>query len=472
MSSLTEYLPNSVPALIVWTVLLLWGFQLVRTYAKHWSVPGPFLAALSDGPRLYWTWTRKQYQRHVDLHKQYGKLVRLGPNMVSVADPAAIPIIYGFNYDFQKSDFYRVLLPYNNGEPMVGTISPLPADLHRQLKKPVANIFSMSNLVSFEGFVNSSISLLFSRIDELYTDGKSCNLDAWLEWFVFDTLGELTFSKKYGFLERGEDVDNIIRDIEGHFDKTSLVSFDNPRFCRNRTDIEKTGQVPWVDTQLKLGPTMSRLFKQPDSPQMTFQFTRMAERQAAAEKPEEVDLNKRDLLSRFMEAQANDLTLPPWAAVMWIATNIGAGSDTTAIILRAILYNLLKHPDTLQKLLNEIQTAAQAGTLSKVATWKECLNLPYLEACVKEAERIHPAVGLPLERIVPAEGAMICGHHFKGGTVVGINAWVVHQDKAVFGADAENWRPGRWLCGKAERKRMEDTLLTVRSLPSNPLNTD
>lgn len=75
--------------------------------------------------------------------------------------------------------------------------------------------------------------------------------------------------------------------------------------------MEKTGQVPWVDTQLKLGPLMSRLFKQPDSPQMIFQFARMAERQAAGEKGQDAGLNGRDLLSRFMEAQANDPSLPP-----------------------------------------------------------------------------------------------------------------------------------------------------------------
>ena len=102
MSFLTGYSPSTVPAMAVWTVLLLWGLQLLRTYTKLWSVPGPFIASLSNGPRLYWTWTRKQYRRHIDLHEQYGKLVRLGPNMVSVADPTAIPTIYGFNYDFQK----------------------------------------------------------------------------------------------------------------------------------------------------------------------------------------------------------------------------------------------------------------------------------------------------------------------------------------------------------------------------------
>ena len=87
-----------------------------------------------------------------------------------------------------------------------------------------------------------------------------------------------------------------------------------------------------------------------------------------------------------------------------------------------------------------------------------------MHACVKEAERIHPPIGLPLERIVPARGATICGQFFEGGTVVGMNAWVIHRNKDVFGHDADSWNPDRWLCDKAQRARMENTLLTVSHL--------
>lgn len=63
---------------------------------------------------------------------------------------------------------------------------------------------------------------------------------------------------------------------------------------------------------------------------------------------------------------------------------------------------------------------------------------------------------------MPAEGATICGVRFEAGTVVGMNAWVVHRDKEVFGNDAEEWRPERWLGVDGEkRKRMEAGLLTV-----------
>ena len=124
---------------------------------------------------------------------------------------------------------------------MVGTISPLEPDLHRQLKKPVAKIFSMTNFVAFEGFVNSSIILFFSRLDELYGQGTPCDLGTWLEWFVYDVLGELTFSKRYGFLEQAKDVDNIIRDIETHFDKVSLVFTENFRMYGKSTETISGG---------------------------------------------------------------------------------------------------------------------------------------------------------------------------------------------------------------------------------------
>lgn len=92
------------------TILLVSGLQLARTYVKLRSVPGPLLARLTNIPRLYWTWTKRPFEIHLSLHKKYGKLVRLGPNMVSVADPEAIPTIYGFNYNFQKARSERSAL--------------------------------------------------------------------------------------------------------------------------------------------------------------------------------------------------------------------------------------------------------------------------------------------------------------------------------------------------------------------------
>lgn len=134
--------------------------------------------------------------------------------------------------------------------------------------------------------------------------------------------------------------------------------------------------------------------------------------------------------------------------------------------------NLGQHPNTLASLRKELDEARASGNLSRIVTWKESRRLPYLEACIKEAGRIHPPFGLNLERIVPAGGLTLSAQHIPAGTVVGMNAWVVHRDKDVFGEDAYEWRPERWLEGdEAHTKKMEGALLTVSALLCRQLAT-
>jgi cytochrome P450 len=172
------------------------------------------------------------------------------------------------------------------------------------------------------------------------------------------------------------------------------------------------------------------------------------------------NLNSRDFLSRFIDAMEKDPSIPKWALPAWTSSNILAGSDTTAIYLRTMFKNLLEYPKTLERLRSELQEAASSGRLSMPVTWKESRQLPYLDACIKEAGRIHSPFGLPLERVVPSGGLSLCGEYIKEGTVVGMSAWVVHRDKAIFGEDADSWRPERWLGSEEGRRKMEQSLLT------------
>ncbi len=142
-----------------------------------------------------------------------------------------------------------------------------------------------------------------------------------------------------------------------------------------------------------------------------------------------------------------------------------AGADTTGITLRAILYYTLKNPRVHKALQAELDSA----NLSLPISQKAAQSLPYLSAVIEEATRMHPAVGLPLERIVPASGlALPDGRFIAPGTIVGMNPWVVHHDKTIFGQDAESFNPDRWLQGpdesvadwQARRSRMREADLT------------
>jgi cytochrome P450 len=147
--------------------------------------------------------------------------------------------------------------------------------------------------------------------------------------------------------------------------------------------------------------------------------------------------------------------------IVWVFSNILAGSDSTAVVLRTLWYNILTSHQTLKRLRSELQTAEEQGKLSMPCAWNEVRDLPYLTACINEAVRMIPPFGLPFERVVPAGGVQVCGQYFKEGTVLGMSAWVVNRHKPTFGDDVDEWRPERWLCEAPKRKVMEQAILTV-----------
>jgi len=114
-----------------------------------------------------------------------------------------------------------------------------------------------------------------------------------------------------------------------------------------------------------------------------------------------------------------------------------AGSETTAISLSAIFYFLAKHPSVYAKLMQKLDIAVGQVVIEsqpdKRVSWPEAQKLPYLDAVIQESFRLHPAPGLILERVVPAQGMQVNGDFILGGTIVGCNAWVVHRRPEVFG---------------------------------------
>lgn len=121
---------------------------------------------------------------------------------------------------------------------------------------------------------------------------------------------------------------------------------------------------------------------------------------------------RKDILSKLFKVHKEKPTEFDDNAVISMATsNIFAGSDTTAISTRAIIYYLLKNPQYKQKLIEEIDDWRRQGKLSDPVTLEQADHMPYLQAVMYEALRMHPAVGMSLPRTVPEEGAQIAGKH-------------------------------------------------------------
>jgi cytochrome P450 len=141
-----------------------------------------------------------------------------------------------------------------------------------------------------------------------------------------------------------------------------------------------------------------------------------------------------------------------------------AGSDTTAISLRAIFYNLVRNPEKLANLhveLDEVVNKRGVGREYELFAWEEVRELPYLSAVINESLRAHPAVGIALERITPAGGLQHGETSIPAGTNIGCNAWVLHLDPEIWGAKPEEWRPERWIDASSARKaEMKNSLFS------------
>ena len=139
--------------------------------------------------------------------------------------------------------------------------------------------------------------------------------------------------------------------------------------------------------------------------------------------------------------------------------------------MQSFFWHVLTAPRVYAKLLLEIDVAVKSGAIpsSGNVEWSQAQELTYLQACLKEAMRMRPAVGLNITRHVPPEGAEIEGEHFPAGTRVAVNGWVIHRDKATFGEDADFYRPERWTEDEENAKVMERYMVQVCAGHHRPL---
>lgn len=317
----------------------------------------------------------------------------------------------------------------------------------------------MSALVQYEPFVDNTTKIFLKQTESIYANNPSgCDFTRWLQFYAFDVIGEITYSKRHGFIEKNEDIDGIVDYLGRLFNYVAPI-----------------GQIPGLDRLFLKNPIYLKLAQwgliDATFPVAKFARDRMAERlpdlnggektilpTTAAPGP---NVKSPDLLSKFLAAREARPDFMSDTLVQTMAVSMAfAGSETTAITLSAVFYYLMKNPRTLAKLRAEIDGAGRSGVFSDgdtgLVTWTESQKLPYLDACVKEAFRLHPAPGLPMERIVPEPGLDIGGHYIKGGTIVGCSAWIIHMRPEVFGEDVEAYRPERWLVDPSKNAEKEE----------------
>jgi hypothetical protein len=261
----------------------------------------------------------------------------------------------------------------------------------------------------------------------LVRDGKPIRLQWWMQCYAFDVISIITVDKRFGYLDEGRDPIGLIAAVEGRLSYTSIVGIYSEihrvlfNILKRFGDLGTAATVGFATQQVQ--QRMSMLKKDPGEGAGNDNFLDTMLRMHT-ESPEKFKFE--DVIGTC-------------------SGNFFAGSNTTSITLTGLLWNLINNLDVFKKLRDEIDAKAEAGEISVAVAFAEARKLPYLQACIQEGLRMHSYVGMPLGRVVPPKGATVAGTYFPGGTVVGINPWVSNYNKEVFGNDADQYRPERWL---------------------------
>jgi len=307
------------------------------------------------------------------LHRTYGPVVRTGPDEISYSSAEAWKDIYGHQSKLAKSETFYV----RNYD----IINANDAD-HARYRRLFSHSFSEKALRDQQALMKVYIDLLIQRLHEQCKHGnRTVDMVSWYNWTTFDMIGDLAYGEPFGCLEKAVHhpwVDWIVDNIKGTHWLAAAKHIPWLAWYYHWIEPKKVMQQRMVHIQLAVEKANKRLANKTQRPDfMTHVISMSGTEQGMTD--DEIRTNANILIS--------------------------AGSETTATALCGVTYYLLRSPEALKRLTDEIRTAFP-GPESEI-DMNTTSGLKYLHAVLEESLRLYPPVSTGLPRVVGEGGKVI-----------------------------------------------------------------
>lgn len=401
--------------------------------------PGPFWARLSIFPSY---WHTLKGDRHIwlwQLQQEYGTTFRYRPDGVLINTPTGYRTIFGPKGNIRKSDYYRVW-PKNSS--VSNTWNATDVHTHAPKRRVLNHAFSDKALRSAEPFVQSNTDrwceLIASNIPKEGGWSESFNMAHEINHLVFDILGDLCFGKSFEMKEPGSKMRHI-PDLLADF----LVLMHPIAFS------------PLADWWVWLKPRgLDWLITKAAPPALTNWENFVSDCLEKRTKFQEETKDKPDSEKRkdffYYLFDAKD---PETGEIGYDLNElynecellIIAGSDTTSIVMSAMMFYLARNPTIQARLAKEITSAfSSAESITSGPALHSCT---YLRAFIQEACRMTPPVLAEPARQVREGGTIVEGNYFPSGTKLSTGLYCLSYNDSVY-PDPFKFRPERWILGE------------------------
>ncbi|KAG0006212.1 hypothetical protein BGZ80_002533 [Entomortierella chlamydospora] len=366
-------------------------------------------------------------QRHVMLHKLYGKIYtismpRVG-RIINITDPEMVDHMLKVNFwAYEKGERFKEALM-----PLVGNgIFSADGEHWRWQRKLASNIF---NVKAFRQYTSDVFCqeghLAINYLNKFADTSRPVDLQQLFYCYTLDSFGEIAFGRSFGCMKDPE------QEVE------FAAAFDRLNHgIAGRTFLPFWRLKDWWTGNGKQVEKDTKVVRE-------FAHKIINERREKQQSQGTTSKNeKKDLLQLFMDLGDGDEHLSDEMLVDSVLNFIIAGRDTTAQALSWMFYLMHRdaaQPEIVQKLVKETDDLLQGG----LPTYESTKQQKFSEACFHETLRLYPSV--PKNAKVCIEDDVLPGgYKVHKGDHLAWSSWAMGRDTGIWGPDADKYNPNRW----------------------------
>ncbi|KAF2188155.1 cytochrome P450 [Zopfia rhizophila CBS 207.26] len=394
--------------------MLLYPFVL--SPVRH--IPGPWYARISKLPLQYETYMRRRSQYATRLIKKYGPIVVIAPDQVHTTDDAAMKIIY--DQTSLKTSFYSSMGSWKGVTSTLGFI-----DYHgaAPTRNNLILCFQNKNLATLVENIDSHVMDFIRLIESKAKINEPVDGVVIFRLLALDIVTDILWGEETRLLKNvSDETPDLLRRFHAFSTWNALKSF-----------------IPGADLMVRLFGTSKWRQLRNDCNDMDV-TAREALNRWENNKDTHREMDVLSMLQAMNDAEDPAKRVPNDHIPAYIVEMLAAGSSTTSHTAAFACWLLSRNESVQERLQEEL---FEAFPDADGMDFKKTMDLPFLDAVIKETMRLYPMIPGPLERFLGKE-VKVDGKVVPRGVVASTAAYNQGRLEEVY-PDSEAWDPARWL---------------------------
>ncbi|KAF9925370.1 hypothetical protein FBU30_004809 [Linnemannia zychae] len=366
---------------------------------------------------------------------KYGKVYTMAiPGVgrtITFKDPEIMDHVLKTNFwNYEKGELTRKIAAPLAGKGIFGSDGE-----HWKWQRQVASkVFTVKAFRQYTNDVFCQDALRAIKYLEKFADtGKSFDIQRLFYCFTLDSFGEIAFGEMFGCLDDPE------KDVEfaAAFDR--LTGYLSSRFLSPVWQMAEwwTGRTKRIESDRAI----IRAFAQ----KIIDRRRRELAQKDQEDEGKDVSLGKKDLLQLLMDIGSKDGETPLSDEMLIdsVLNFVIAGRDTTAQSLAWTFY-LMHRRGADPAIVERIQQETDEVLMGGLPTYESTRKQKFVEACFNETLRLYPVVPRS-SKLCVKDDILPGGIKVYKGERLTWNTWAMGRDESLWGPDAKEYNPFRWL---------------------------